>query len=85
MRQATEVYARSFDAIYFGLSPAVRALIDLKITDLGRRLESFPHHRLQGREEFRLRIGDYRVIYEFDAQRNELYLIALGHRRDVYR
>ena len=48
-------------------------------------LEQFPHVRLQGRREFRLRVGDYRVIYEFDPARNELFLITLGHRREVYR
>jgi mRNA interferase RelE/StbE len=85
VRQATEVYARSFDAIYLGLPAAVRAQIDVKIAELGRHLESYPHHRLQGRPEFRLRVGDYRVIYEFDVAINELFLIALGHRREVYR
>ncbi len=27
---------------------------------------------------FRLRVGDYRVIYEFNAERNELHLITSG-------
>jgi mRNA interferase RelE/StbE len=40
---------------------------------------------LQARGEFKLRVGDYRVIYEFDANRNEIYLITIGHRREVYR
>jgi mRNA interferase RelE/StbE len=52
---------------------------------MGRRLDSFAHERLQGREEFRLRVGDYRVIYEFDISLNELLLVTLGHRREVYR
>jgi mRNA interferase RelE/StbE len=51
---------------------------------MGRRLEDFPHHRLQGRSEFRLRVGDYRIIYDFDVHRNELALVTLGHRREVY-
>jgi mRNA interferase RelE/StbE len=85
MRQATEIYSREFDTIFLQLPPAVRARIEAKIGELGRRLEDFPHHRLQGRPEFRLRTGDYRVIYQFDLQRNELYLVTLGHRREVYR
>jgi len=40
---------------------------------------------MQGLEVFRLRVGDYRVIYQFDPQKNELYWIAMGHRRDVYK
>ena len=31
-----------------------------------------------------LRVGDYRVIYEFNVDKNELYLITMGHRRDIY-
>jgi mRNA interferase RelE/StbE len=85
MNQATEVYAKTFDVTLFGLPAAVRTQIELKITDLGRRLESYPHHRLQGRPEFRLRVGDYRVIYEFDLAANELHLIAMGNRKEIYR
>jgi len=54
-------------------------------TDMGRRLESFPHYRMTGRAEFRLGIGDYRAIYDFDTEKNEIYLITLGNRREVYR
>lgn len=85
MNQATEIYSREFDAIFFKLPSAVRTRIIGDVRDLGRRLDSFPHRRLQGRPEFRLRVGDYRVIYFFDVRRNELFLSTLGHRRDVYR
>ena len=30
-------------------------------------------------------VGDYRIIYEFDLNRNEIHLITLGHRREIYR
>ena len=85
MRQATEIYSREFDTIFLQLAPAARGRIEAKIRELGRRLEDFPHQRLQGRPEFRLRTGDYRIIYQFDLERNDLYLVTLGHRREVYR
>lgn len=85
MNQASEIYSREFDGVFFRLPPKVQARIEAKVRDLGQRLESFPHERLQGRSEFRLRVGDYRIIYEFDLQRNEISLVTLGHRRDVYR
>jgi mRNA-degrading endonuclease RelE of RelBE toxin-antitoxin system len=40
---------------------------------------------MTGRAEFRLPVGDYRVIYDFDTKKNEIYLITLGNRREVYR
>jgi mRNA interferase RelE/StbE len=82
---ATQVYAREFDAVLARLANGPRALIEEKITELGRRLASYPHYRMTGRGECRLRVGDYRVIYDFDLQKNEIYLITLGHRREVYR
>ncbi len=52
---------------------------------MGLRLSSYPHHRLTGRSECRLRVGDYRVLYEFDAQAGRLYLHHVGHRREIYK
>ena len=74
MSRATEVYAREFDSILFELPPHVREAIESKIHQLGSRLAGYPHHRLTGRTEYRLRVGDFRVIYEFDRERNILYL-----------
>ena len=85
MSQATEIYSREFDTIFFKLSRSVQDRIEARIGVLGRRLAEFPHQRLQGRPEFRLRVGDFRVVYEFDLARNELDLITLGHRKDIYR
>ena len=85
MSRATEVYSREFDSIIFKLAPSVRELIETKIHDVGSRLGEYPHHRLKGRSEYRLRAGDYRIIYEFDQHQNILHLITLGHRREIYR
>ena len=40
---------------------------------------------LRGRDAYRLRIGDYRVIYAIEEDRLVVLVIALGHRRDIYR
>ena len=52
---------------------------------MGENLARFSHERLQGRPEFRLRVGDYRVLYEFDARQERIILHYAGHRREVYR
>lgn len=85
MKRATEIYAREFDSVFLDLAPRLRELLEAKIHDLGSRLTTYAHHRLKGRSEYRLRVGDYRIIYEFDQEKNILYLVALGHRREVYR
>jgi mRNA interferase RelE/StbE len=82
---ATQVFSREFDVALARVSADLGTLILGKITEMGRRLEAFPHYRMAGRAEFRLRVGDYRVIYDFDTGKNEIYLITLGNRREVYR
>jgi mRNA interferase RelE/StbE len=52
---------------------------------MGVRLGVFPHQRLQGRSEFKLRVGDYRVLYEFEVKQGRIYLHYVGHRRDIYK
>ena len=56
-----------------------------KIDAIGRNLKTFPHYRMEGIDTFRLRIGDYRVIYQMDFQKNELFLVAVGRRREIYK
>ena len=41
--------------------------------------------KLKGRDAWRIRIGDYRVIYEIDDRVLQILVITVGHRREVYR
>ncbi len=41
--------------------------------------------KLSGRPAWRIRVGSYRVIYEVDDGRIVVTVIAIGHRREVYR
>ena len=43
--------------------------------------------RLRGElsEVFRYRIGDYRLFYSIDAQRNLVFILDVVHRKDAYR
>lgn len=82
---ATQIFSKEFDTALGRIPAHVRELILAKITEMGGRLESFPHYRMTASSEFRLRVGDYRIIYRFDLTRNEVELITLGHRREVYR
>jgi mRNA interferase RelE/StbE len=33
---------------------------------------------------FKLRVGDYRVIYSFDLESQQITIHKIGHRREVY-
>ena len=41
--------------------------------------------KLSGKEYYRVRQGDYRIIYEVQDTRLVVFVIKVGHRREVYR
>lgn len=42
--------------------------------------------KLRGADEvWRVRVGDYRVLYALEEQRLIVLVIKIGHRRDIYR
>ena len=85
MSAALQICYTRFDTAFFKLPPLVRARIEAKIDEMGLRLDSFSHHHLTGSNRYRLRVGDYRVIYAFDAARGVIHLLAVGHRREIYK
>lgn len=85
MSAALQIYYSGFDTPFFKLPPKIRSRIEAKIDDMGLRLKAFPHSRLKGHHRFRLRVGDYRIIYAFDAERNIIHVLAVGNRREIYR
>ncbi len=40
---------------------------------------------LTGREGFRVRVGDYRILYTVDGGKLLVCIIEIGNRRDIYR
>ena len=42
--------------------------------------------KLTGEEKaYRIRVGDYRILYDVDDQTRTVVINKIGHRRDVYR
>ncbi len=61
----------------------------LRVIERIRALSNNPRplgcEKLSGQERYRVRQGDYRVLYEVDDGGRVVTLVTLGHRRDVYR
>lgn len=60
------------------VSVRLTSLCDDPLPSGVKKLQGLPGH-------FRIRIGDYRVIYRVDGQRVVIVIVRIGHRRDVYR
>lgn len=41
--------------------------------------------KLQGQDNYRLRVGDYRILYLVENADLVILVVAIGHRREVYR
>ncbi len=56
-----------------------------KIADLAKTPRPTGCVKLSGRDQYRLRQGDYRVVYAVDDERQLVEVVKIGHRREVYR
>jgi mRNA interferase RelE/StbE len=41
--------------------------------------------KLHGREGYRIRVGDYRILYVVDDSKQNIEVFSVAHRRKVYR
>ncbi len=82
---AEQGFFAAFDRRFFALPGDAQRQIQEKIDDMGANLRNFAHYRMTGSDRFRLRAGNYRIIYRFDVVKNEIFLLDVGHRREIYR
>jgi mRNA interferase RelE/StbE len=77
LRRAQRELANTPDSTLSHIRDAIRALGDDPRPPGCRKLT--------GREGWRIRVGDYRVIYEIEDSNDTITILHIGHRRDVYR
>jgi mRNA interferase RelE/StbE len=83
-RYRVEVRPAAFRAMRkldLGVRPRIEGAIALLAED-PRPPASRP---LRGRPGYRVRVGDYRIIYTIQQDVLLIVVVALGHRRDAYR
>jgi mRNA interferase RelE/StbE len=56
-----------------------------KIQTLGRDPRPVGAEKLSGQDKYRLRQGDYRILYAIDDLSATVLIVKIGHRREVYR
>lgn len=78
-------FKRSAEKELRQISPPHLALMMKKIAELSDN--PYPHGTklLKGENRyFRLRQGDYRIVYEVIAEEHKIVIIKIGHRREIY-
>ena len=60
-------------------------LIKNAIADLSLNPRPVGYKKLKGEEAYRIRVGDYRILYEIDDDKIVVIIVSVGHRKDVYK
>lgn len=58
--------------------------IKTAILNLGQNPRPSEYIQLKNRKAFRIRVANYRIIYEIKDSQLVVEIIALGHRKDIY-
>ena len=73
--------ARAFRRLHGQLRERIRVAIDALAVD--------PRPagvvKLAGRDDYRVRVGDYRIVYAVDDTERLVLVARIAHRREVYR
>jgi mRNA interferase RelE/StbE len=79
----TEISKQDFDK----LPKILKKTIKNKLKWLQNNFDKIPHLPLKGELKglFKLKIGDYRIIYEIDWDNNIVYILAIDHRKNIYK
>jgi mRNA interferase RelE/StbE len=57
-----------------------------KIKDLAKNPRPQRSRKIAGsKNDWRIRVGDYRIIYEVDTRANAIRVMRIRHRKEVYR
>lgn len=67
------------------LPPRMYSLVFSRIEALGASPFPSQSKKLAGREGWRLRVGDYRILYTTDIKKRELTILSVAHRKEAYR
>jgi mRNA interferase RelE/StbE len=86
MDEFSIVFARSARKELESLSTILVDRVLSKIESLSIQPRPFGCRKLRGEQNlWRLRVGDYRVIYRVDDRQKIVDVIAVRHRKDAYR
>jgi mRNA interferase RelE/StbE len=77
---------RSARKSFLGLPKSIQMRMGAAINELAANPRPPGSRKLTGSSVlYRVRIGDYRVVYEIHDDRLVVVVIRLGHRREIYR
>jgi len=81
-----EVYLKRSAAKELGRLPrADLRRVVARIRSLAKEPRPAGSEKLSGQERYRIRQGDYRIVYSVQDDERTVWLVKISHRREVYR
>jgi mRNA interferase RelE/StbE len=70
---------------FLKLSVLLQDKLSVKILSLAKNPRPFGNQKLRDSQFYRIRIGDYRIIYSINDKTRAVEILDIGHRREIYR
>jgi len=67
------------------LSDSIANPILNAIGELASNPRPLGYKKLKGRDGYRIRVGDYRIIYDIYDNQLIVLIVVLGHRKEIYK
>lgn len=67
------------------LDKRVIPVIKTAIASLADNPRPYGYKKLKGEDAYRIRVGDYRIIYEIDNDKIIVIVVSVGHRKEIYK
>ncbi len=67
------------------LDKKIIPVIKAAIAGLADNPRPHGYKKLKGEDAYRIRIGDYRIIYEIDDEVILVTVVSVGHRKNIYK
>jgi len=79
------ILSKKAQKVLDGLSDYIAEPVFKSIAALEENPRPVGCKKLKGRDAYRIRSGNYRIIYEIIDEQLIINVVAVGHRKDVYR
>ena len=60
-------------------------VIKVAIASLADNPRPYGYKKLKGEEAYRIRVGDFRIIYEINDDIIIVTVVSVGHRKDIFK
>jgi mRNA interferase RelE/StbE len=76
---------KSAEKEFLALEELIKHRIKSAILALADNPKPNGFKKLQNKDGYRIRVGDYRILYTIDNITETIFIYAIGHRRDIYK